>query len=189
MDGTLDPLERAAMDEHLAACPNCGGLLRSVRQTVDRLHSLEPAQPGPWLAAHIVSRTTPSAPQRKARLGWFDFAFHSPRFLLGALAVLITFSVVFGALGGAAPLSAADANPVTIYRQLDRFAHLAYARGVKFISDLRVVYEIQARFQQPASDPASSLQKQGPPPVEQNFDGRQEKRFGLERSLRLRRPA
>lgn len=189
MDGTIDPLQRAEMDEHVAGCANCAGLLQSVRQTVGMLHSLKPAEPGPWLATQIVARTTPSPPKPQRRPAWVDFALH-PRILLGALAVVITFSVVFGALGGSRSFSPANANPVRIYRQVDRMAHLAYARGVKFISDLRVVYEIQSRFRQPSADPPQILGK-APSlvPPEQNFDWQQESRYGLKRNLRSGRQA
>jgi len=35
-----------------------------------------------------------------------------------------------------------------MYHNADRQAHLVYARGTKFVSDLRVVYEIQSRLRQ-----------------------------------------
>jgi hypothetical protein len=38
--------------------------------------------------------------------------------------------------------------PSNIYRNTNRQVHLAYARGTKYISDLRVVYEIQSRLRQ-----------------------------------------
>jgi hypothetical protein len=40
----------------------------------------------------------------------------------------------------------ADLSPVNVYRNVDRQAHLVYARSTKFVSDLRVVYEIQSRL-------------------------------------------
>jgi hypothetical protein len=49
----------------------------------------------------------------------------------------------------------ADLHPVTIYRNTDRQAHLVYARGTKFVSDLRVVYEIQSRLRQDNEIPTS----------------------------------
>lgn len=189
MDGTLDPSQRAEMDEHVAGCPNCAGLLQSVRHTVRTLHELQPAEPGPWLATQIVARTTPSQPKPKRRPTWFDFALH-PRIILGVLAVIITFSVVFGTLGGSPAFSPENANPVRIYRQVDRMAHLAYARGVKFVSDLRVVYEIQSRFRQPASDPPPILGKMPSlAPSEQNFDWQRESRYWIDRNLRSGRQA
>ena len=43
-------------------------------------------------------------------------------------------------------LRKADLNPVNIYRAANRQSHLVYARGVKYVNDLRVVYEIQSRL-------------------------------------------
>ncbi len=44
---------------------------------------------------------------------------------------------------------------MNVYRNADRQAHLVYARGSKFVSDLRVVYEIQARFRQDSDLPTT----------------------------------
>ena len=49
----------------------------------------------------------------------------------------------------------ADLSPASVYRGADRQAHLVYARGSKFVSDLRVVYEIQSRLQRAEELPAS----------------------------------
>lgn len=185
MDGTLDPLQHAEMDEHVAGCVHCTGLFRSVRQAVEMLHDLPPAEPGPWLATQIIHRTNPGQPKPRRLPAWLDFAFH-PRIALGVLAIVITFSVLFGALGGVPSFSPADANPVRFYRQVDRIAHLAYARSVKFINDLRVVYEIQSRFRQPAADPSVKL---GKAPSQQNFDWQQESRYWVRYNLRSGRQA
>ena len=42
----------------------------------------------------------------------------------------------------------ADLSPASVFHNADRQAHLVYARGTKFVSDLRVVYEIQSRLRQ-----------------------------------------
>jgi hypothetical protein len=46
----------------------------------------------------------------------------------------------------------ADLRPATIYHNADRQAHLVFARSVKYVSDLRVVYEIQSRLRQDEDD-------------------------------------
>jgi Mg-chelatase subunit ChlI len=60
----------------------------------------------------------------------------------------------------------ADLRPAAIYRNADRQAHLAYARSVKYVSDLRVVYEIQSRLRSDQNDlqnpPEQSLPKAAP---------------------------
>ena len=54
-----------------------------------------------------------------------------------------------------AKLKKADFNPISIARSANRTAHLIYARSVKFVNDLRVVYEIQSRLQPGAGSFAS----------------------------------
>ncbi len=56
----------------------------------------------------------------------------------------------------------ADLQPATIFRNTNRQAHLVYAHSVKFVSDLRVVYEIQTRLneeQNPTSREGTIPQK------------------------------
>jgi hypothetical protein len=52
----------------------------------------------------------------------------------------------------------ADLRPATIYRNADRQAHLVYAHSAKFVSDLRVVYEIQTRLNENEQNPATREQ-------------------------------
>jgi hypothetical protein len=40
----------------------------------------------------------------------------------------------------------ANLSPIILYRGADGLAHRAYAKSTKFVSDLRVVYEIQSRL-------------------------------------------
>ncbi len=160
LDRTLPPAQQARMDRHLADCAKCTRLLGGVRQTIDSLHHLEPVEPAPWVVPGILARTSGLRPQRKHRwTNWLDF-LTQPRFALGLVAVLITFSVLFRALAGVPPTSLAALNPLELYRKVDSRAHLVYAHGVKFISDLRLVYEIQSTFQSPSSgEHASSPEK------------------------------
>jgi len=48
----------------------------------------------------------------------------------------------------------AELTPAAIYRNADIRAHQAYARSTKFVSDLRVVYEIQSRMNENEPNPA-----------------------------------
>lgn len=188
MDGTLAAAQQAEMDGHLAGCAKCARLLQGVRQTVQVLQKLEPVEPGPWLEAKIISRTTPDQPKPQRVPAWLEFSAH-PRLLLGALAVLITFSVAFSVLGGAGRVSQSRANPVVVFRQVDRAVHLAYARGVKFLSDLRVVYEIQSQFQRPVGDPSASPGKKTLHDLEQRFGPLPKGRLAIARNLRSWRRA
>lgn len=176
LDGTLATADRSEMDQHTAACPRCGALLAGVHHTVASLAQLEPVVPAPWLVPKIIERTSGRRPEKR-RLGWFDF-LTQPRFAMGLVAVLITVSIVFRALSGGAPSALAAVNPVTFYRQADRRAHLVYARSVKFLSDLRVVYEIQSRFQpRNSEEPSAAPEKKSTDQLERLFYDRLESRL------------
>jgi anti-sigma factor RsiW len=178
LDGNLDSAERALLDAHLADCAKCRQLAVGVRQTVEALHHLPPVEPAPWLVPKIIERTSGIRPVHRFRwFGWLD-SLAQPRFALGVVAVLVSLSILLRALSGGAPSSLAALNPLQLYRQVDRRAHLVYARSVKFISDLRVVYEIQSRFQpEPAGEPAQSPEKKSTDQLEQLFYNRVESRL------------
>jgi len=73
----------------------------------------------------------------------------SPRFAYGSLSLAATFLMIVTASGfNWKKPRLADLAPSNIYRNTNRQAHLAYARGTKYVSDLRVVYEIQSRLRQ-----------------------------------------
>src|SRR5258708_11657928 len=60
----------------------------------------------------------------------------------------------------------ADLRPAAIYQSADRGVHLVRARCVKYVSDLRVVYEIQCRLRQDENNlqttPEEKLPKSSP---------------------------
>src|SRR6266852_1888001 len=86
-----------------------------------------------------------------------------PRFAYGAVSVLVTAAVLFQALGFQwRKPTLADLNPVNMYRAADRRAHIIYARGTKFVTDLRVVYEIQSRLRPEVEPQPAPEQKPGP---------------------------
>lgn len=159
LEGGLGAAAKAEMDAHLAVCTDCAGLVASVRLTVGRLRRLEAVEPEPWLVTKILEATTAPKPATRRRFAWLGQVWQ-PRFALGVVAVLVTISIVMRTASGGSPASLAAMNPVQVYRQIDRRAHLVYAHGVKFFSDLRVVYEIQSRFQpQTESVPAPTPEK------------------------------
>jgi hypothetical protein len=73
----------------------------------------------------------------------------NPRVGYGFASVAATFLIIVSGSGFSwRKPRLADLKPSAIYRNFDRQGHLVYARGTKFVSDLRVVYEIQSRLSQ-----------------------------------------
>jgi hypothetical protein len=174
LEGALTPEETVLFVNHSATCVQCKELVASVRGLIGAMHALEPVAAPVNLMPAILNSTLgprPTSGGWRAWFGWTRVVFQ-PRFAYGALTVLVTFGVVSQALG--IPLrmpTLADLNPVNLYRSADRTAHLAYAKGSKFVGDLRVVYEIKSRLEPeqdtppqkpPASTPSSPGQSKTP---------------------------
>ncbi len=172
VDALLDAGERAGFEAHVSACARCSPLVQSVAGLVAGMHRLEPLAAPPRLIASILDQTLGP---RAEKLGWRTWLAWlrpvlQPRFAYGAVSVLVTIAVVlqgFGIQWHKPRL--ADLNPVNLYRAADRRAHLIYARGAKFVMDLRVVYEIQSRLRPEEPQPAPEQKPAtGHPPGQSN---------------------
>ena len=171
LDGVLNPAERAEFTAHVPSCARCAPLVASVSDLLTGLHAMEQVQEPPRLVYSILDKTLgprESLTGWRAIFGWVR-GVASIRFAYGALSVAAALIILVTATGfNWRHPKLADLQPATIYRKADSTVHLAYARSVKFVNDLRVVNEIQSRLRQdnelPANPestvPESSPQKQ-----------------------------
>lgn len=150
LDGLLTAAEQHEFDAHVNTCAHCTPLVSTVTHALSSLRSLPQLEPPPRLVYNILDKTL--GPRETvtgwaAVLAWFR-ALTSQRAAYGAVSLCATFLMVasFTSFNWKKP-RVADLSPVNVYRGADRQAHLVYARGTKFVSDLRVVYEIQSRLQ------------------------------------------
>jgi len=147
LDGFLQPAEQTSFDLHVNACPRCTPLVASVSHVLGALHTLEPIEPSPQLVNSILTATLGPQSWRNAKR-WLR-GLQSPRFVYSVVSVAATFIVILTASGFSwRKPKLADLAPATIYHNANSKAHVAYARGTKFFSDMRVVYEIQSRLSQ-----------------------------------------
>jgi hypothetical protein len=91
----------------------------------------------------------------------------TPKFAYGVASVMATLFIVLSASGfSLRKPKLADLRPAAIYQTADRQAHRVLARSVKYVSDLRVVYEIQSRLRQDENNlqttPEEMLPKSSP---------------------------
>lgn len=174
LEGALSPEDVAAFVTHTGTCVSCRELVASVRGLVGEMHALEPVAAPANLISTILDSTLGPRTKSEGWKAWFGWTrvVLQPRFAYGALTVLITVGVLSQALG--IPLRAptvADLNPVNLYRTADRQVHIVYARGSKFVGDMRVVYEIRSRLQ-PGFDEDAAPQKS--PAAQPGAPGRSE---------------
>jgi hypothetical protein len=146
LDGTLLPEDAAAFAAHSAGCANCTKLIAQVSGLVGRMQRVELLETPPLLAGKILEATLGVRRQKPVPTSWFGWAqaIWQPRFAMGIVTVAASFLIVFHA--AASPASRTTMNPVNLIRSANRQVHLTYARGAKFVNDLRVVYEIQSRM-------------------------------------------
>ena len=155
LDGTLSGDERTAFDGHVSGCERCEAVVVRVSQLLTGLHAMAPVEAPPRLVYSILDKTLGP---RESVAGWFGWlrGLASLRVAYGAVSVVATFLVLVTASGfNWRHPKLADLQPTALYRNADRQVHLVYARGTKFVSDLRVVNEIQSRVHDENEIPAS----------------------------------
>ena len=159
LEGFLQPAERAALETHAANCERCAPLLTSVSELVGSLRNMDQLEPPSRLVYAILNKTLGPRETTVAAPGFFGWlrGIGMPRFAYGALSLSATFIMIASVSGFSwRHPKMADLQPVSIARNADRQVHLAFARSAKFVSDLRVVYEIQTRLRQDNELPASN---------------------------------
>ena len=198
LEGLLQPEELRAFDAHVSTCTQCEPLLASVSHLLTDLHSMDEIEPPPRLIYAILDKTL--GPREtvtgwRAAFAWLR-ALANPRVGYGFASVVATFLILVSGSGFSwRKPRLADLKPASIYHNADRQVHLVYVRGTKFVSDLRVVYEIQSRLSQddqqipsqdrnrtqpaPKSDPGQTDRTNPSSPKQQN------RANGIERNLQM----
>jgi len=170
LEGLLQEPERAAFEAHANSCADCAPLVASVRGLVGEMHAMEELETPPRLVYSILDKTLGP---RETVTGWQGFlnairGLATPKFAYGAASVMATLFIVLGASQGFSlrKPKLADLRPAAIYQNADRQVHLVIAHSVKYVSDLRVVYEIQSRLRQDENNlqttPEEMLPKSSP---------------------------
>lgn len=161
LEGRLSTEEMSAAQAHVESCARCAEWA-DARRAALWLRALEPLETPPGFETRILALTTAPEPQESFWSG-FDLAWRTvlqPRVALSLAAAVISLSLVFSALNvPVRELTLADLNPVNIYYAMNRQAQLSYARGVRFVNDLRLVYEIRSRLEEMRGQPE-------PPPAQ-----------------------
>jgi hypothetical protein len=169
LEGLLQGPERAEFETHANSCADCAPLVASVRSLVGEMQAMEELETPPRLVYSILDKTLGP---RETVTGWQGFlnairGLTAPKFAYGAASVMATLIIILGASGfSLRKPKLADLQPAAIYHNADRQAHLVFARSVKYVSDLRVVYEIQSRLRQDENNlqttPQEMLPKSSP---------------------------
>jgi hypothetical protein len=168
LDGLLQGSERAAFEEHVEKCEQCAPLLASVTQLVKGMHAMEQVEPPARLIYSILDKTLGP---RETVSGWqavknFLNGLASPKFAYGAASVMATCLILVGASGFSFNKpKLTDLRPAAVLQQAERKLVHGYVSSRKYVSDLRVVYEIQSRLRAPANDLQATPERSLPNPA------------------------
>ena len=158
LDDAMSRNDRVSFEAHVGDCERCAPLVAHLSKLLTSMHVMEQIEPPPRLVYAILDKTLgkrETVTGWRAVFGWFE-NISGMRLAYGALSVAGTFAILLSALGfNFTKPKLADLTPTMIYRNADRQAHLVYAKGTKFVNDLRVVSEIQSRLRQDNDMPTS----------------------------------
>ena len=164
LDGLFEPAEQSAFNQHVNTCERCAPLVAAVARTLGGLYAMEPVEAPAKLENAILTVTLGPAWLRSLKY-WLR-TLQSPRFVYSMASAAATLIILLTASGFSfTKPKLAELKPDRIYRNANTNVHQAYARTVKFVSDLRVVYEIQTRLnenEQPPATQEESLPQRAP---------------------------
>jgi hypothetical protein len=174
VDGTLYGEQKSAVAAHLADCANCAELVADARAAVGFVEKCAVVEPPPELMTRLLfelpaMREKVAAERALVPPGWwarfsrrFLRPILQPRFAMG-MAMTVLSLAMMGRFAGieARQLKPADLNPVKVYRTLEDKVAGAWNSTVKYYESLRLVYEIQTRWNE-WSEEAERQRKEAP---------------------------
>jgi hypothetical protein len=148
-DGAGTFAEEAAFTAHLAGCSNCTDLLWRVKDAIKHMRKRGQVEvPSRVISSILDSTIGPRLTSWQSFTKWFR-GQAVLKFAYGAGSLITSCLIVLNASGTSLrKVKLEDLCRGAVYRSVDRQAHLAYAKSAKYMSDLRVVYEIKSRLQQ-----------------------------------------
>jgi anti-sigma factor RsiW len=179
LEGQLSAAESAAFAAHRERCERCTGLVGQVRELLADMHRLEAVEAPPHLQTRVLDATLGPRTKKEGWRRWVAWTpmIWRPRFAIGLATVTACALIVIQA-GGVLPtrMHKANVNPADIVRSINRQAHLTYAQGVRFVNNLRVVYEIESRLDNQNPQPAAQRQRNQMQPNQNDPQEKSDKR-------------
>jgi len=166
VDGTLGNAERVQVESHMAGCSSCAELLADSQAAVKFMDGVDDFEAPAEMVTRILYQTHAMKPREVEKpRGWLSWLFQpllQPRFAMGMAMTILSFSMI-GRMAGIPqrPLQAADLEPTRIWSAIDTRAHRAYDRLVKYVDNLRLVYEIQNRLGEWSAQEEQASAEQG----------------------------
>ena len=155
LDATLAPKERAAVEEHAAACAECREFMSDVSSGLSLVESAQAIEP----PERLITRIAYLAPQGRTRqpleqqsaLGrlisrWL-MPILQPRLAMGMAMTILSFAMLKRCTGvGVQQIQPSDLNPVRVWGGVEDKSMRVKDQIVKYYENLRIVYEIETHM-------------------------------------------
>lgn len=176
IDQTLLDRDMADFKAHLATCDGCRELTADAAAAVNLIERAAVVEAPPELVNKILFDVTNGSSRQVVKPrggGLFSKLFQpllQPRFAMGMAMTMLSFAMLLRVAG---VREWADLNPVNVYAAVEERVTRWVDRGVKNYQSLKLVYEIQSRYQEWAAEQdsereraASGEPEQGKQPVQ-----------------------
>ena len=157
IDGTLGATERAAVEQHAAACPACSEFMADVTGGARFLARAADVE----APAALITRIAYQAPMGRTRNGFERQSLFGrlarkslqpvlqPRLAMGMAMTVLSFAMLERCTGVQVQhIQAADLNPVRVWAGLEGKALRVKDRAVNYYENLRFVYEVETRIKE-----------------------------------------
>jgi anti-sigma factor RsiW len=153
VDQTLLDRDMADLKAHLAGCDNCRELAADATAAVQFVERAAVVEPPPELINKILFEIGQGAPVKtplRERLfgGWLS-GLLQPRFAMGMAMTMLSFGMLLGIVRIQDNKSM---TPTRLYTAAQDKVARAWDRSVKYYQNLKVVFEIQSRYQEWAAE-------------------------------------
>jgi hypothetical protein len=156
LDQLLLDRDAAEVKAHLASCPGCAEMAADAAAAMALMDRAAVVEPPPELINKILfevtsgpSRVVVQAPLRQRLFGKWLQPVVQPRFAMGMAMTMLSVGMLLR-LGGVREWS--DLNPVNLYAAAEDRVTRLWDRGVKNYQSLKLVYEIETRYQEWAAE-------------------------------------
>lgn len=164
LDQLLPDRDATDVKAHLATCQGCAELAADAAAAIGLMERAAAVEPPPELINKILfevtsgpSRVVVQPPLAQRLFGKWLQPIVQPRFAMGMAMTMLSVGMLLR-LGGVREW--ADLNPVNLYQTAEDHVTRLWDRGVKNYQSLKLVYEIQSRYQEWAAEQDRAREQQ-----------------------------
>jgi hypothetical protein len=163
LENAVSPQEKAKVEEHLAACPECRLSLTEMMATRQHIRSLGEIEPPPWLTGKIMARVREEGESKRSILGWLFFPLHK-KLPIGAVGLIFLTVMVYYIIRELQPeLKNFPAGSEEMYEKEGPSKNSEITSSVKPPEKKREVFQ-KEESRSPAESPAAPEPKGGVSP-------------------------